>query len=188
MQNIPHLLSAFRLVVAPLAAWMAFEGHRDAFFLLIIASLFTDLVDGPIARWLDQESHFGAKLDTVADGVTLLAGIVGLFLLEVDTLRPELPWLALFLASYGAAALTGLVKFGVLPAYHLYLSKLAAVGAALFFIAFYLTGYSRVFFLAVIGLGGLANVESLLLTLRLRRFRTDIPSIFAVPARRDGGP
>ena len=29
---------------------MALEGRRDAFFILVVISLITDLVDGPIAR------------------------------------------------------------------------------------------------------------------------------------------
>ena len=185
--NIPNLLSLYRLAAAPVAAWAALEGYRDAFFIIVIVSLFTDLVDGPLARFWGQESASGAKFDTVADACTVLAGLLGLYIFEGRNMQPELPWLLLFLASYAAAALTSLAKFGGLPAYHLYLSKTAAVLSALFFIWLYLAGYSRHFFLVVLGVGTLANLESLLLTLRLRRFRTDIRSMFDAAARaRDG--
>ncbi len=166
---------------------MALDGQRDAFFVLIIISLVSDLVDGPIARWFGQVTRLGAKLDTVADGCTVLAAILGLYLFEGETLRPELPWLYLFLASYGAAAVTSLSKFGVLPAYHLYLSKTAAFCAGAFFIWLYLIDYSRPFFLAVVSLGVLANLESLLVTLRLKRFRSDVASLFYLRVHeRDG--
>ena len=178
--NFPTLLSFYRLAAAPVAAWVALEGHRDAFFILVIISLVTDLVDGPAARWLGQVTRFGAKLDTISDACTLLVGIFGLYIFEFHNMRSELPWLYLFLASYAAAAVSSLVKFGALPAYHLYLSKAAAFCAALFFVWLFLVDYSRQFFLAVVSLGVMANVESLLVTLRLRRFRTDIKSIFAV--------
>ncbi|MYM54469.1 CDP-alcohol phosphatidyltransferase family protein [Thalassovita mangrovi] len=185
--NIPDQLSYFRLAAAPLAAWAAFAGHRDVFFILVIISLVSDLVDGPIARWLGQESRFGAKLDTIADACTLLAGIYGICVFEGHNIRPELPWLYLFLVSYAAAAGASLLKFRVLPAYHLYLSKAAAFGSGVFFVWLYLAGYARPFFLAVVALGILANIESLLLTLRLKRFHTDISSIFAAnPRPRDG--
>jgi CDP-diacylglycerol--glycerol-3-phosphate 3-phosphatidyltransferase len=181
--NFANLLSVYRLAAAPLAAWLALAGNRDAFFILIIISLASDLVDGPIARWLGQDSEVGAKLDTIADALTLLAGLFGLYVLQRGALRPELPWLYLFVASYGAAAIACLVKFGALPAYHLYLSKTAAFCAGAFFVWLYVADFSRTFFLAVANLGVLANFESLLVTLRLKRFRADIGSLFFVTAK-----
>jgi CDP-diacylglycerol--glycerol-3-phosphate 3-phosphatidyltransferase len=185
--RIADVLTMYRIVAAPVAAWMALQGHRDAFFILIIVGLATDLIDGPIARWLGQDSEFGAKLDTIADSSTLLVGILGLYLFERDTLRPELGWLYLFLVSYGVAAIACLAKFRGLPAYHLYLSKTGAFLSGVFFVWLYAVGYSRGFFLTVVGIGVLANVESLLATLRLKRFRTDIGSLFLVRGEdRDG--
>jgi len=180
--KIADLLTVYRLAAAPVAAWMAFEGKRDAFFILIIVSFVSDLVDGPIARWMHQESEFGAKLDTVADASTVLAGIFGLYIFELDILRPELSWLYLFLASYALAAIACLAKFGRLPAYHLYLSKTAEFCAGAFIIWLYLIDYSPQFFLALVSLGVLANLESVLATLRLKRFRTDIGSLFLLRA------
>ena len=185
--NLANLLSVYRLAAAPVAAWMALAGNRDAFFILIFISLASDLVDGPIARWLGQDSEVGAKLDTIADALTLLAGLFGLYVLQRGALRPELPWLYLFLASYGAAAVACLARFNALPAYHLYLSKTAAFCAGAFFVWLYVADFSRTFFLAVVGLGTLANCESLLVTLRLKRFRTDVGSLFfATGKERDG--
>jgi phosphatidylserine synthase len=184
--TIPNLLSLYRLAAAPVAAWMALEGRRDAFFVLVLVSLASDLVDGPIARLSGQESKIGAKLDTIADACTLLAGILGLHLFEGQNMEPDLAWLGLFLASYAVAAITSLVKFGTLPAYHLYLSKAAAFCAGAFFVWLYLNDFSRPFFLAVVGLGVLANLESLLVTLFLKRFRSDVGSLFALRSYEKG--
>lgn len=166
---------------------MALAGHRDAFFVLIIISMVSDLIDGPIARWLGQDSEIGARLDTIADACTVLAALAGLFIFERETLRPELPWLYLFLASYAAAAVACLAKFGRLPSYHLYLSKIAASSAGAFIVWLYLVGYARPFFLAIVGLGVVANCESLLATLRLKRFRADIGSLLLLSVRESEG-
>lgn len=184
--NIANILTIYRIAAAPVAAWMAFAGHRDAFFLIIIVSLATDLIDGPIARWLGQASALGARLDTIADANTVLAGLVGLYLLEGDSLRPELPWLVAFLISYAIAAGACLAKFRRVPAYHLYLSKAAAAFSAGFFVWFYLVDYSRPFFIGVLMLGVLANCESVLATLRLQRFRADIRSLLFLSGKRHG--
>jgi len=178
MPKIADLLTIYRLAAAPVAAFMVIEGNRDAFFILIIISFVSDLVDGPIARWLGQESEFGAKLDTVADACTVLAGILGLYVFEGGSLLPVLPWLCLFLASYGTAAFACIAKFGRLPAYHLYLSKTAEFCAGIFIIFLYTIDYSEQFFLTLVSLGTLANLESLITTLRLKHFRTDIGSLF----------
>ncbi|MCJ2186445.1 CDP-alcohol phosphatidyltransferase family protein [Novosphingobium beihaiensis] len=181
------LFTIYRIAAAPVAAGVALAGHRDAFFILIILSLASDLVDGPIARWCNQASETGAKLDTIADAATVLAAIAGLWLFEAGPLRSEWPWLGLFLASYGAAAIACLVKFRVLPAYHLYLSKAGALCSGAFIVSLYFLGYSRLFFLALVVLGVAANVESLLVTFRLRRFRPDVGSLLRLKAAdRDG--
>lgn len=174
------LLTIYRLAAAPVAAGVALAGHRDAFFVLLIVSLITDLIDGPLARRLGQVTELGAKLDTIADSCTVIAGIFGLYLLDRAVFRPELPALYVFLASYAAAALACLVKFRVLPAYHLYTSKLAAFWSGVFFIWLYAFGYSPAFFVSLLALGVLANVESLLSTWRLKRFQTDIGSLFRI--------
>jgi len=184
--KIADLLTVYRLATAPVAAWMALTGNRHAFFILIIISMVTDLIDGPIARWLKQDSEFGARLDTLADGSTVLAGLLGLYIFELETFRPELAWIWLFLACYALAAFSCLAKFGRLPSYHLYLSKTAAAAAGAFVAWLYLVGYSRAFFIAVISLGIMANIESVFATLRLKSFRSDIGSLIFPNARRRG--
>ncbi len=182
--TVPDLLSCYRLAAAPVAAWLALEGQREAFFIVIIVSLFTDLVDGPIARWLEQDSGFGAKLDTIADACTLLVGIMGVWIFEAENIGADVLWFYIFLASYIAAGAASLIKFGALAAYHLYLSKAAAFASAIFFVWLFLSDYSRPFFLLVVGLGIAANFESLMLTSRLRKSRTDIKSILSLGSRK----
>lgn len=181
IRKLADLLTFYRIAAAPVAAAMALLGYRDAFFILVIISLITDLVDGPIARWSGESSDLGAKLDTIADAGTLLAGVLGLYIFEFASLRPELPWLGLFLVSYGLAALACLARFHTLPAYHLYLSKAGAVCSGLFFVWWYVAGFSHPFFVGLVCIGLLANLESLLVTLRLKRFRSDVGSLFVLP-------
>ncbi|RYH06010.1 CDP-alcohol phosphatidyltransferase family protein [Tropicimonas sp. IMCC6043] len=185
MFSIANLLTLYRLTAAPIAAWMALTGNREAFFVLIVISLASDLLDGPVARYLDQESGFGARLDTIADACTVLAGILGIFFFEGENIRPEMPWLYIFLAVYALAAIVSLAKFRVLPSYHLYSSKTAAVFSGVFFLWLFMFGYSRPFFLFVLGIGVLASIESLLVTLVTERFRSDIGSVFLVLAQTD---
>ncbi len=180
MARLADILTWYRLVAAPIAALTVLMGAREQFVALILLSLASDLLDGPIARRFGQGPGAGARLDTVADGATVLAALLGIVVFEGESLRPEMPWLIVFLASYATATMAALVKFRALPAYHLYTSKAAQVGAGVFFIWLFLLGHAPAVFLAALALGILANVESLLVTLAMRRFRTDVGSLWRI--------
>ena len=174
MRSLADILTIFRIAAAPVVAGLALAGLRDAFFILLIVCLATDLADGPISRMTGTASRRGARLDTIADALTTLAGLLGLYIFERAQLEPESTWLVVFLVSYAAAALACFAKFRVLPAYHLYLSKLGAVLAGLFVTWLYVVAYSRGFLITVIVVGVMANIESLVATVRLKTFRADI--------------
>ena len=184
MRSFADILTYYRIAAAPVIAGLAIAGARDAFFILLIISLVTDAIDGPISRYTGTTSRRGARLDTIADGMTTVVGLLGLYLFERSAIAPEKVWLQVFLASYVAAGIVCFAKFRVLPAYHLYLSKLGAVLAGLFVVWLYLFDYSREFLIAVVAVGVLANVESILATLRLKTFRADIGTALAAGSPR----
>ncbi len=93
MLTLPNLLTASRLVLAPFVAWrLALHDVEGAFWLFALAAL-TDLLDGWLARLLDQKSDFGALLDPIADKVMLLTTLS--FLALTDLLPMWLLWLVL---------------------------------------------------------------------------------------------
>ena len=69
--TIPNLLSAFRVLLVPVIAWL-YCGKRDypltACILLLSGA--TDVIDGFIARRFDMVSDLGKVLDPVADKLT----------------------------------------------------------------------------------------------------------------------
>jgi len=70
--TIPNLLTALRLILAPFVAWrLALHDVEGAFWLFVIAAT-TDLLDGYLARLLNQHSALGAWLDPIADKLMLL--------------------------------------------------------------------------------------------------------------------
>lgn len=65
--TLANSLSIFRLVVAPVLAWMVLSNRwLTASFLLILAIL-SDIFDGRIARRKKQDSAFGGLLDHSCD-------------------------------------------------------------------------------------------------------------------------
>jgi CDP-diacylglycerol--serine O-phosphatidyltransferase len=60
-------ITALGLVCAALSCLMLLQGERALAFLLVLAALVLDMVDGPIARKMGVSSRLGSGLDSCAD-------------------------------------------------------------------------------------------------------------------------
>jgi CDP-diacylglycerol--glycerol-3-phosphate 3-phosphatidyltransferase len=92
--NLPNILAALRIALAPLMLWFMvdqdnpiFNGWHPSWFdyfaglIFVIASV-TDFFDGFIARTWNQMTKLGAILDPLADKMLMLAGFLGLLVLD----------------------------------------------------------------------------------------------------------
>ncbi len=79
MLNIPNLLTVFRVVLIPvfvvLFYWPTTYSNMMAAFVFVLACI-TDLIDGYLARRLNQVTKFGAFLDPVADKIIVCSALV----------------------------------------------------------------------------------------------------------------
>jgi len=80
MWTIPNLLTASRIVLTPFVAWYLWQGDVETAFWLFFAAAITDLLDGNLARLLNQRSVLGAWLDPIADKLMLLTTLAMLAL------------------------------------------------------------------------------------------------------------
>lgn len=79
---IPNLLSIARMVlVLPLSYLLIFQFEEQKGLIITIMSVMyvTDLLDGFLARKLNQVSELGKKIDPLADKVTVIAVTIILF-------------------------------------------------------------------------------------------------------------
>ena len=67
---------------------------------VFVALSLSDSIDGRIARWLNQRSDFGARLDSFADSVLYGAMFFGLFWFRGEVLVQEAGWWIVGLLSY----------------------------------------------------------------------------------------
>ena len=76
--TVPNLISVLRILALPVFLWVLLGLDRPflAAVLLGLISV-TDLLDGMLARRLDQVSEIGKMLDPVADRLVVFAGVVG---------------------------------------------------------------------------------------------------------------
>jgi len=79
--SIPNILSLLRLGLVPVLVGLALAGLGDVFLFILVISLMSDVLDGYLARKLNQTSELGAKLDSWGDVLTYASMILGLYLI-----------------------------------------------------------------------------------------------------------
>lgn len=78
LRHLPNLLSALRLLAAPLAGWAILAEHDSLALAMFAFAGLSDLADGFIARRWGFASRFGAWLDPAADKLLMLVCFVAL--------------------------------------------------------------------------------------------------------------
>lgn len=77
--NVPNLITALRLVLIPLFAFVFLSGKSDLIAFLLLAVIgWSDFLDGFIARRAGQITELGKVLDPLADRVAVIT-ILGVF-------------------------------------------------------------------------------------------------------------
>ncbi|WP_218134484.1 CDP-alcohol phosphatidyltransferase family protein [Mucilaginibacter sp. P25] len=89
--RVVNLITFYRLVAAPLLLFLLLTGQFTVFKWLLALSFFTDAIDGWLARSFKVISLLGARIDSVADDLTILVAILGILLYRPGFLRGE--WL-----------------------------------------------------------------------------------------------
>jgi cardiolipin synthase (CMP-forming) len=100
--TLPNLLTAARIVLAPIFLALYVSGETVRALAAFAAAAATDLLDGLVARALDQRTRLGAFLDPIADKFLAACALFAL------AARDRLPmWLPLVVVARDAAQLLG---------------------------------------------------------------------------------
>ena len=123
LKTIPNILSISRLILIPLMIIPCFfidneEYARSIFITMFIIIGVTDKLDGTIARYLNQTSHLGAKLDTMAD--IIFYPLIALWLYRFSPEVVDGWWGLIFILFilFSIKILLAKKKFGEIPAFH----------------------------------------------------------------------
>ena len=121
--TIPNILSISRLILIPAMIIPAYyiENEPNARFIFLIMFIIigvTDKLDGTLARYLNQTTALGAKLDTIADMVFYPLITLWLYRFESGVVGEWWNLIYFLLALYFFKMITGKIKFGYVPAFH----------------------------------------------------------------------
>ena len=179
MRNIPNILSIFRLCSVPILLWLTWAGHKNIFLGLFIFAIFTDWLDGFIARKFNQTTKLGAQLDSWADAAIYFTLAFSAYFLWPEIFIAEILYFILMIASIVVPVFLGLIKFHTLTSYHTWIVKTAAAAALISTIILFL-GYPSWPFHAAAILSITAAIEQITITLITDQPESDVRTIWHV--------
>lgn len=166
LRLIPNQLTAIRFLAVPVMWVFAFMGELRWIGIGLFICLVTDLLDGMLARRLNQVSTFGSKFDSIADQFLQLSALGWVIMLMPEIFSENLILSLLAIATYLLSLAVGLVKFKRIANLHLILSKVGGLFLYIFLIhAFYTGTYSQVLFILAATSFILSSAETLALQL-----------------------
>ena len=171
----PNLISAVRILIAPLLFYFAFQKMETWFLALLLFSGFTDVLDGFLARKLNQTTKLGSHLDSWGDFTIYSTMAICAWVLWPDVVQQEILYFSLILISFLLPVLVGLIKFGRLTGYHTWSVKLAVLATFIGYLSLFSGVASGPFMLASF-LCVYAGIEEILITIVLQREQVDVRS------------
>lgn len=175
--TVANMLSVTRLVVVLPELYFASVGNEKAFLALVIFALFTDSIDGTIARWLRQDSILGAKLDSLGDLATYISIPICGWLLWPEKFIEEMVFAVMTILSYIVPVVVGLLKYRRVTSYHTWGAKLSAVlvGVSVLLLFMDVSPWPFRIFAPVAALAGLEEVA---ITFTLSGWHANIPTLW----------
>jgi CDP-diacylglycerol---glycerol-3-phosphate 3-phosphatidyltransferase len=117
--NVPNALTAFRIILVPIFAWMLLvhpdqPGWRFLSALIFFVAILTDTLDGYLARKHNIITRFGKLADPIADKALTGMAFIGLSIIG------ELPWwvtVTILVREWGITIMRFVVlRYGVMAA------------------------------------------------------------------------
>ena len=178
---IINSITLYRLAAAPVLLILVFLKETDIFKWLLAFSFFTDAIDGYLARRYKVVSVMGAKLDSWGDDLTVIAGMIGLFIIKPEFIKKEYIGLLFVFIPFLIETILALIRYKKMTSFHTLLAKLAAVLQGCFLIlSFFMPEPPLLLFYTAVFVTALQLVEEIILIFLLPKWQADVKGLFGV--------
>jgi len=178
---IINAITMYRLLAAPLLAFLALDRQPGPFKWLLAVSFFTDAIDGYLSRRYKVTSVLGSRLDSIADDFTIIAAIVGLFMFKPGFIRQELVLLGVLLGLFILQTGFALIRYKKITSFHTYLAKTAAIMQGIFLLLmFFLPSPPYAVFYTAAMITMLDLTEEIILVLILPQWQANVKGLYWV--------
>lgn len=173
--NLPNLVSVIRMLMAPVLFYFALNQQPNWYIGVLLLAVFTDVLDGFLARILHQITKLGSRLDSWGDFMIYSTMAVCAWILWPDILQREIFYFIIIVLSFTLPVIIGFIKFHSFTSYHTWGVKLAVAVTIISYVLLFsglLDWPFRVSALFCL----YAGLEEIAITLLLYRERVDIRS------------
>ncbi len=179
----------YRMIAAPVLALLVYFEQPAIYAWMLTLSFCTDAIDGFLARKLKVTSPYGARLDSIADDLTLAAAIYGAAVFKTEFMSehlvPIVTMVILFVLQYGIS----LYRYRKLSSFHTYLAKAAMFLQGCFLILLFLLPQPILWlFYVSVFVSILHLLEEIILVFLLPKWATNVKGIYWVLRRRKTAP
>lgn len=159
--------------MAPVLLYLAIKQQPEWYIAALIFTVFTDLLDGFLARILNQVTELGSHLDSWGDFAVYTVMALSAWILWPEIVIEEKLYFITVLLSFTLPVLIGLIKFRVLTSYHTWSVKLAVAITIISYILLFSGWLNWPFRLAAL-VCTYAALEEILISLTLRHEQVDV--------------
>ena len=176
--NIADWFSFYRVAAAPLLIVLLYLDERQYFAWFLLISYSTDAIDGFLARKLKITSPRGSQLDSFGDQITLIIGLIGLFIFENEFILNNLVLIIIAFIPYIIQMIIAYFKYGKATAFHTYFAKLSAIIQSAFILwsLFFAPDYTLFYVMIIFGL--LETLEEIILIFMYDNWASDVKGIY----------
>lgn len=114
LRFIPHALSLARVLLVPAIYYAAWRRDEPLFAILVLLSILTDIMDGPLARHFRTADGFGANMDSAADLMFYISLPFWTYLFQPEIVLRQIPVLVAIASLYLVANVLSHRVFGAL--------------------------------------------------------------------------
>ena len=172
-------ITLYRLLASLLLLYFIVLNDLFTFKWLLLVSFFTDAIDGFLARKFKVTTVMGSKFDSIADDLTVLMAVIGIFKFKPGFISHEKLLVTILLALYLAQTLIALIKYRKITSFHTYLAKFAAIAQGVFLILlFFLPEWPIGLFRIAAIVTILDLFEEIMIAGILDKWQTDVKGLF----------
>jgi len=175
--NPPNIVSLIRVLMAPVLLWLAYSQHITLYFIVLCFTIFTDVVDGFLARNLNMITELGSHLDSWGDFTIYTTMAISAWWLWPEIIKEEIIYVVAIILSFVLPVIIGLMKFHTLTSYHTWSVKLAVFITLISYIVVFLDWQRWPIYLAA-AVSVFAAIEEILITLILKHEHADVRSVW----------
>jgi phosphatidylglycerophosphate synthase len=177
--KIPLALTALRAFLGPLVLLLAVVWpNQIAFGICLTIAFLSDIFDGIIARRLNIATEGLRRIDSIADSIFYIGAAGAAWILHpqaiLDRIHPILTLLALEILRY----VIDYYKYRRETSYHMWSSKLWGIFLFVGFMSLLAFNAEGLIVTLFIYIGIVADIEGLAISLTLKKWTHDVPTIF----------